>query len=344
MRPPTCRPFPRRSTVALATAAGLLAAAAPASAASSPLTVSAKDVTVPSVGASLTAKITVRNRSRSAIRSLTLRVSPGSGAKVTPARTRLRTALKGRRSRTVKVSVRLTRAVAGPVRVRLTASGRRVRGAKGSFGVRLRGTSASNPFQGRYFYRVIPTGTTTTNPGIFFTSGSFAFEGSPDGGVPACTAAGPGCVPYAVDGGSLRVDGQATALLDGGHRFERDGVTYLEAAIPAAGARLDLVGTAYGEALCSCWTGSQVIKLDASGRFGYPDSEGGTLDGLPPARSGRYAIGERGTLTLTHGDGRVEKRLLALPLYPNPSANFQPNPAVQGFLLDATFVHGPDAP
>lgn len=343
MRTELLPPLLRASlTVGLAALGVTTAASTTATAASRPLTVSAKDVSVSAVGTAATAKVVLRNRSRSAVRSVTLRVTPASGLTATPRRVRL-SSLKARGSRTVRVKLRLQRTPRGAVRVRLAATGRGVRGAKGAFAVRLR-SAAANPFAGRYFYRVIPTGTTTTNPGIYFGAGAFAFEGSPSGGVPSCAAAGPGCVGYAAEGGGLRVGGKPATLLDGGRRFELDGATYLEAALPAAGARLDLVGTAYGEALCTCWTGSQVIKLDAAGRFGYPDSESGSIDGLPADRSGTYAIGERGTLTLRHADGRVETRLLALPLFPNPSPTFQPDPAVKGFLLDATFVHGPNAP
>ncbi|WP_320673143.1 hypothetical protein [Patulibacter defluvii] len=225
---------PRALGIALLVAASMTVLPTASASAAAGLGLSARSATATQVGEDVKTTVTVRNRTRRTIRSVVLRVSPGSGVASARRTIRVASKLRPRRAKRVTVTVRATRELRGPVRVRLSAKGRGVRSASGSFTLTLAAPKPGLSLSGRAFshkYTVYDPSTfsySTYYEWLWFVNDQFVHRDTPtDSTRPTCTAvtvtevSGSGCLAYALDPASGTVtitgdpSGPRTGRLDG---------------------------------------------------------------------------------------------------------------------------------
>jgi hypothetical protein len=312
--------------------------------AASTVRVSAAPPAATKQGQAVSVTVTVANSSKKAVKGLTLAVAAPTGVAATPA-TKALPQIKGHGKATVTVS--LTPSAAGDSTTTLSVrQGKKVRATST---VKV-SAAPINPLIGRYFYNTYLVGAGMYYNVYYFASDGFAYRGSPDGGLPTCTAVTAvgdkdGCIPYTYDPatGTVSVDGE-TGRLTGDHILQLDGAGFAEAVTPAAGATYDVyVHSLNGSGICgvSCSFSSSELRLFPDGSFVRSNAASattslGSVTALPPNQHGTYAVADGGRITFTYADGRSTTQTIGVMV--NDDTTVDPN---YGLLLDGSIYWGP---
>jgi hypothetical protein len=330
----------------LAAAAALLMLLPASAQAASGVRVTATGPATATQGQTVTVTVRVTNPTSRRMRGLRLIVAAPAGIGAAPASRSLPT-LGPHRHATVAVRLQPGSGVTGDTTTTVTVRG----GGKprGSAVVHLT-VAPANPLIGRYFFNTYFVGAGTYSVTYYFASDGFAYRGTPEGGLPTCTAPtaqgdGDGCIPYSYDPatGTVAVDGQ-TGRLSGAHALELDGTSFSEAVTPQAGATFDVyVHSLSGAGICptACTFVSSDLRLFGDGQFvragaASSTTSSGSVTALPASQRGTYAVADGGRITFSYADGRTITETIGVMV--EDDVNVDPN---YGLLLNGSIYWGP---
>jgi hypothetical protein len=306
-------------------------------------------------------KVTVADRGHEAIAGVVLQANASKGVTVKPAKVKVGRLRPGK-AEAATFEVTATSAAKPKLVFVAKAPGKPAAhdavalkiaaGSKGPGGAPKEEAKKAPDIVGRYFWNTYQVLTTTYMHAYYFVDEHWVYRGVPKEGLPACTSQTAngeedGCLPYTWNEttGALSIGGTGGEYKIGSHGLKVNEESFSEAAPPEPGSKFDASGSYINEfGLCplSCSFVTVDLQMSSNGEFARAAGvagffgEGGSYGALPPEDHGTYSIDQRGRITFSYADGRVDTETIAVMLdeADNPDPNY-------GILLGESAYFGP---